>query len=146
MVIGIAGPASNFLFPILLFIGLYCLLTMRNLIKLFIGVVIGAKGVSLALIATGFVKNNLLLAQALAISFVVVEVCVVATTLALVINIYRQTGTFIPMCIASNGVSPNAVGGTNVTVRGVLSITPNSEAQRFSTGMAAIVTSALFSR
>jgi NADH:ubiquinone oxidoreductase subunit K len=78
---------------VLLFIGLYCLLTMRNLIKLFIGVVIGAKGVSLGLVATGFVKNNLLLAQALAISFIVVEVCVVATTLALVINIYRQTGS-----------------------------------------------------
>ncbi len=78
---------------ILLFIGLYCLLTMRNVIKLFIGVVIGAKGVSLALVATGFVKKNLLLAQALAISFIVVEVCVVATTLALIINIYRRTGS-----------------------------------------------------
>ncbi len=77
----------------LLFIGLYCLLTMRNLIKLFIGVVIGAKGVSLALVATGFVKKSLLLAQALAISFIVVEVCVVAATLALVINIYRRTGS-----------------------------------------------------
>jgi NADH:ubiquinone oxidoreductase subunit K len=78
---------------LLLFMGLYCLLTMRNLLKLFIGVVIGTKGISLALVATGFVKKNLLIAQALAISFIVVEVCVVATTLALVINIYRHTGS-----------------------------------------------------
>jgi NADH:ubiquinone oxidoreductase subunit K len=78
---------------VLLFIGLYCLLTMRNLLKLFIGVIVGAKGVSLALVATGFVKNNILLAQALAISFIVVEVCVVAATLALIINIYRRTGS-----------------------------------------------------
>jgi NADH:ubiquinone oxidoreductase subunit K len=78
---------------VLLFVGLYCLLTMRNVVKLFIGIVISAKGVSLALVATGFVKKNLLLAQALAISFIVVEVCVVATALALIINIYRRTGS-----------------------------------------------------
>jgi multicomponent Na+:H+ antiporter subunit C len=78
---------------VLLFIALYCLLSMRNLIKLVIGVVIGAKGFSLALVATGLVKKNILLAQALAISIVVVEVCVVAMALALIINIYRKTGS-----------------------------------------------------
>lgn len=78
---------------VLLFIGLYCLLTMRNLIKLVIGVVIGAKGFGLALVATGLVKKNIILAQALAITFVVVEVCVVAMALALIINIYRKTGS-----------------------------------------------------
>jgi len=76
---------------VLLGIGIYCLLTMRNLIKLFIGVEIISKGITLALIATGFAKKNILLAQSLAITFIVVEVSVVATALAIIINIYRHT-------------------------------------------------------
>jgi multisubunit Na+/H+ antiporter MnhC subunit len=75
----------------LLFVGVYCLLTMRNLIKLFIGIEVISKGVSLALLATGFVKKNTLLAQSLVVTFIVVEVSVVATALAIIINIYRHT-------------------------------------------------------
>jgi NADH:ubiquinone oxidoreductase subunit K len=77
----------------LVFIGIYCLLTMRNLIKLFIGVEIISKGVSLALVATGFVKQNLLTAQAITVTFIVIEVSVVATALAIIINVYRHTGS-----------------------------------------------------
>jgi len=76
---------------VMLFIGIYCLLTMKNLIKLFIGVEIIGKGVTLALVATGFAKNHILIAQSLAISYVVVEVSVVATGLAIIINTYRHT-------------------------------------------------------
>ncbi len=76
---------------VLLFVGLYCLLTMRNLIKLFIGVEVMGKAVTLALLATGSAKNSILTAQALTITFIVVEVCVVATALALIINITRHT-------------------------------------------------------
>ena len=71
--------------------GLYALLTMRNLIKLFIGIEVVGKGVSLALLATGFAKGNILLAQSLVITFIVVEVCLVATALALIVNITRHT-------------------------------------------------------
>ena len=76
---------------VLVFLGVYCLLTQRNLIKLFIGVEIISKGISLALVATGYVKNSIFTAQALAVTFIVVEVCVVATALAIIINIYRHT-------------------------------------------------------
>ena len=75
----------------LVFVGVYCLLTQRNLIKLFIGVEVISKGISLALVATGFVKNSIFTAQALAVTFIVVEVCVVATALAIIINVYRHT-------------------------------------------------------
>lgn len=75
----------------LLFVGIYCLLTMKNIIKLFIGIEVVSKGVSLALLATGFVKKNILLAQSLVITFIVVEVSLVATALAIIINIYRHT-------------------------------------------------------
>jgi NADH-quinone oxidoreductase subunit K len=77
----------------LVFIGLYCLLSMRNLIKLFVGIEVISKGVSLALVATGFAKKNILVAQALAVTFIVIEVSVVATALAIIINTYRHTGS-----------------------------------------------------
>ena len=75
----------------LLFIGLYALLTMRNMIKLFIGFEVVSKGVSLALLGTGFAKSNILLAQSLVITFIVVEVSLVATALAIIVNVTRHT-------------------------------------------------------
>jgi NADH:ubiquinone oxidoreductase subunit K len=80
-----------FFVAVLLFTGVYCLLTMRNLIKLFIGIEVVSKGVSLAFIATGLAKKSLLAAQSLVVTYIVVEVSLVATALALIINIYRKT-------------------------------------------------------
>jgi multisubunit Na+/H+ antiporter MnhC subunit len=78
---------------ILVFIGLYCLLTMKNIIKLLIGIEVFSKGISLAIIATGFAKNNIMLAQSIMITFIVIEVVVIAVALGLVINIYKNTGS-----------------------------------------------------
>lgn len=75
----------------LIFIGIYCLLAMKNVIKLFIGIEVISKGVSLALLTAGFVRKNPLLAQSLVITFIVVEVSLVATALAIIINIYKHT-------------------------------------------------------
>ena len=75
---------------VLLFVGIYCLLTMKNLIKLFIGVEIVSKAVSLVLAATGFARQNILVAQALVVTYIVIEVSLVATALAIIINIYRN--------------------------------------------------------
>jgi multisubunit Na+/H+ antiporter MnhC subunit len=72
-------------------LGLYCLLTMKNMVKLLIGIEIIAKGVTLALIATGLAKNNPMLAQSLVISVIVVDVAVLATALAIIIRINRHT-------------------------------------------------------
>ena len=78
---------------LLVAVGIYTLLAMRNLIKLFIGVEIISKGVSLELVATGFAKQNILTAQAITVTFIVIEVSVVATALAIIINVYRHTGS-----------------------------------------------------
>ena len=75
----------------LVFAGLLGLLAKRNLIKLFIAIEVVAKGISLLLLGTGFAKDNILVAQALVITFIVVEVSLVATALALIINIYRRS-------------------------------------------------------
>jgi len=71
--------------------GIYCLLTMRNTVRLLIGVEIIAKGVTLALVASGAARGSLMLAQSLAITVIVVDVAVIATALALIININRHT-------------------------------------------------------
>jgi multisubunit Na+/H+ antiporter MnhC subunit len=71
--------------------GLYCLLTMKNTVKLLIGIEIIAKGVTLALIASGYARENLMLAQSLVITVIVVDVAVIATALALIISINRHT-------------------------------------------------------
>ena len=71
--------------------GLYCLLTMKNTVKLLIGIEVIAKGVTLALVAGGFARRNLMLAQCLVITVIVVDVAVIATALALIININRHT-------------------------------------------------------
>jgi NADH-quinone oxidoreductase subunit K len=71
--------------------GLYCLLTMKNTVKLLIGIEIIAKGITLALIASGAARDNLLLAQSLVITVIVVDVAVIATALAIIININRHT-------------------------------------------------------
>lgn len=71
--------------------GLLGLLARRNLIKLLIAIEVIGKGVSLLLLSTGSAKGHVLTAQALVITFIVVEVSLVATALALIINIYRHT-------------------------------------------------------
>jgi|SRR3989339_1905735 len=82
----------NFLaVSILIFTGLYCLLTMKNLIKLLIGAELIAKGITLAIIAGGFERNNMMLAQSMVITFIVVEVALVAVALAIIIKVYGHT-------------------------------------------------------
>jgi multisubunit Na+/H+ antiporter MnhC subunit len=74
----------------LVFAGLLGLLAKRNLIKLFIAIEVVGKGVSLLLLATGFAKASILTAQALVVTYIVIEVSLVATALALIINVYRH--------------------------------------------------------
>lgn len=78
---------------LLFVIGLYCLLTSRNMIKLLIGLEIMAKSAVLSFIVAGWARNETFLSQSLVITFIVVEVCIVAVALALVINAYRNTGS-----------------------------------------------------
>ncbi len=74
-------------------IGLYCLLTSRNMIKLLIGLEVMAKAAVLSFIAAGHARGETFLSQSLVITFIVVEVCIVAVALALAINAYRNTGS-----------------------------------------------------
>jgi multisubunit Na+/H+ antiporter MnhC subunit len=73
--------------------GILGLLGKRNLIKLFIAIEVIGKGISLVLMGTGAAKASLLTAQALVVTYIVIEVSLVATALALVINIQRRNKT-----------------------------------------------------
>jgi len=76
---------------VLFFIGLYGLLTSRNMIRLLIGLEIMAKSVVLSFITAGYARGETFLSQSLVITFIVIEVSLVAVALALVINTYRNT-------------------------------------------------------
>ena len=84
----------NWFFVLLLaFMGLYCLLVSRNLLRLLIGVEILSKGCILALISSGVATRKINTAQTLAITMIVVEVVVVAVGLGLIIKAYGVTGS-----------------------------------------------------
>ncbi len=74
-------------------IGLYAMLTSRNMIRLLIGLEIMAKSVVLTFIMGGYARGEAFLTQSFVITFIVVEVSLMAVALALVINAYRNTGS-----------------------------------------------------
>ena len=76
---------------LLFFIGLYCLVTSRNMVKLLIGLEILAKSAVLSFITAGYARGETFFSQSLVITFIVIEVSLVAVALALVINAYRNT-------------------------------------------------------
>jgi len=65
-------------------LGIFCLLTRRNLIKILIGLELLSKGATLALIWSGILRNSLSYTQSLAVIAIAIEVMVVAVFLALV--------------------------------------------------------------
>jgi NADH:ubiquinone oxidoreductase subunit K len=78
---------------LLCIIGLYCLLTSRNVIRLLIGIEIMVKAVVLSFGAAGFLRGNTAFAQSIIVTIIVIEVSLVAVALAIVINAHRNTGS-----------------------------------------------------
>lgn len=81
----------NTAFSVLLFaIGLYCLLTRRNVIKQVIGLKIMLQGVTLHLIHAARLHGETALGQTLVVSALVVEAVIIAVALALIVNVFRH--------------------------------------------------------
>lgn len=78
---------------LLFFIGFYCLLVSRNMIKQLIGLEIMSKACLLAVILSGAATNNLNLAQAIAITMILIEAIMIATGLSILIKAYKITGS-----------------------------------------------------
>ncbi|MCX5974377.1 MAG: NADH-quinone oxidoreductase subunit K [Coprothermobacterota bacterium] len=70
-------------------LGLFCLLTQRNLIKLLVGLELLGKATTLAIVWSGVLRNTPDYAQSLALMVIAIEVMVVAIFLAL-INAFHQ--------------------------------------------------------
>lgn len=82
--------SMDWLFSTLIFfIGVYCMIVTRNLIKQLIGLEIISKALMIAIISAGAFSGNTNLAQALIITIIMVEAVIVATGLALLVKNYR---------------------------------------------------------
>ena len=81
-------------FVILLFIiGVYALLATRNLLRILIGIEVLNKGVTLLLVAAGYLTGRVNVIQPIIITMIVVEVVIIAVAAGVVIAAYRSNGT-----------------------------------------------------
>lgn len=78
---------------ILLSIGLYGLLVIRNMIKIMIAIQIMIKGAMLGFVAAGALNNQLSLGQSLAVSVMTADTVVAIVGLALAIKLQQHFGT-----------------------------------------------------
>jgi NADH-quinone oxidoreductase subunit K len=78
---------------ILLGVGLYGLLTIRNMIKIVIAIQIMVKGAMLAFVVAGSLNNQINLGQSLAVSVITADTIVTIISLALAVKIQQRFGT-----------------------------------------------------
>jgi len=69
--------------------GIYCLVMTRNFLRVLIGLELMTKAVTLLIIVAGLASGRLALAQALAITLIVVEVVVVSVAAGIVLSVFR---------------------------------------------------------
>ena len=76
---------------LLLVTGIYCLIVSRNLMRILLSIEILAKGITLLMIAVGYVTGNMAQAQAYVLTIIVIEVVLVVVATGIVLGIYRDT-------------------------------------------------------
>jgi NADH:ubiquinone oxidoreductase subunit K len=74
-------------------VGLYGLLTVRNLIKVVVALQILAKSALLALVAAGYAGGVVQIGQSVAVTLIVADTIVAVVGLALAMQIRRRMGT-----------------------------------------------------
>ncbi len=83
-------PLNTSLAVLLFLVGLFCLLTQRNVIKQVIGLKIMLQGVTLGLIQAGRLRGDVRFAETMVVSALVVETVIIAIAVALIVNIFRH--------------------------------------------------------
>ena len=78
---------------LILIIGFYGLLVSDNLIRTLIALEILSKVVILAIILAGYVTNQMGLAQALAITLIIIEVALTTVAVGVVLCIFKRSNT-----------------------------------------------------
>ena len=90
-----------FLLSVVIFLlGLYCVISQGNLIKIVIGLEIMGKGIILNFISAGFFQNNTGVAQALVITAILVDAVLISVILALIVDVFRHKGDILADQIA----------------------------------------------
>lgn len=74
-------------------VGMYGLLVVRNLIKIVVALQILVKGTLLALVAAGSVSGQVNLGQSLAVTVIVVDTIVAVVGLGLAVRVRQRLGT-----------------------------------------------------
>jgi len=89
------SPVNIFIIgvAVLLGIGFYSLMVSHNLIKLVIAIQILVKSALLALITAGFVRDEIQLAQSLALNVIIADTIVAVIGIALAVQVRRRVGT-----------------------------------------------------
>lgn len=78
---------------ILVGIGIYGLLAVRNLIKVVVALQILVKGTLLALVAAGSISGQINLGQSIAVTVIVVDTLVAVIGLGLAVQVRQRLGT-----------------------------------------------------
>jgi len=82
-------------------VGLYGLLTVRNLIKVVVALQILAKSALLALVAAGYAGGVVQLGQSIAVTLIVADTIVAVVGLALAVQVRRRMGTLDVSALSS---------------------------------------------
>ena len=75
---------------VLFTIGLYCILSTVNLVRILIGIEILMKAVTLLLVIAGNASGHKALSQSLIITLIVIETVFIAVAMGLVLCVYKQ--------------------------------------------------------
>lgn len=87
---------TNLLLIAILFLfglGLYALLTMRNLVRLILALQVMVKGVILLIITAGNIQQQMGVAQSMALTFIIADTIVAVLGMALAVQVKRVTGS-----------------------------------------------------
>jgi NADH-quinone oxidoreductase subunit K len=69
--------------------GIYCLVMTRNFIRVIIALELMTKAATLLIIVAGMASGRLALAQALAVTLIVVEVVVISVAAGIILSVFR---------------------------------------------------------
>jgi NADH:ubiquinone oxidoreductase subunit K len=75
---------------LVLIAGMFYLLATLNLIRALIGLELLTKGVTLLIVVVGAVTKHTAMAQAMAITLIIIEVAVIVVAAGIILAVYRQ--------------------------------------------------------
>jgi len=73
--------------------GLYCIIVTRSFIRMLLGLELITKAVTLLIVVAGWMNGRMAVAQALAVTMIVVEVVVIVVAAGVILSVYEHTGT-----------------------------------------------------